>query len=125
MGDEREFKIKISGDAAELTAASEAGAQALEKTGEATKKVAAAQEEGGHAAHKGAEEHRAMHQAMHAISEESPIMGLALRAGMSPIAAVLGAALIEFHKLKQGIEELEKSLTTSQWESYGGVVKAG
>lgn len=50
------------------------------------------------------------HKVLHQITEESPILGTALKAVFSPIGAVLGGATLAFTYLNKQLEEFNKHL---------------
>ncbi|MFO1487840.1 MAG: hypothetical protein U1F65_05120 [Verrucomicrobiota bacterium] len=54
--------------------------------------------------------HRALHKAIHAVTEENPLLGLALQAALNPANALIAVILAGFHKLKQEIEELNEEM---------------
>jgi hypothetical protein len=94
----------------------------IKETTEATKKGHQANEENekgvlslGHA-------HRELHQLMHRVTEQSPLMGLAMRAAMSPQGAAIMAVVAAFHELNKAEEESgakAKEASEANASSYG------
>jgi hypothetical protein len=89
MADEREFRIKITGDASGLASASRQGADALNETTSATKKAAGATEEHAHSFIHAESQGRAFHKVLHEITSASPLLGAALRLALNPVVGLL------------------------------------
>ena len=114
---DREFRIKIiteSGSAQAGVAAAVAGLDQVRDSAEQSGKAheaagEAAKEHGSKLLHAGSGA-KELHKAMHLIAEESPLVGLALKAAMSPIGAALTGAIVLFHEVSASIEELNKEL---------------
>lgn len=68
--------------------------------------------------------HKALHNAMHLITQQAPILGLAFRAAMSPVTAVIMAAIYAFGRLKEDINQLNASLSTASLDGYTKKVEA-
>lgn len=103
MGDEREFKIRIT------TSADASGAQ---KTAAELDNLGRAQDEAGKKAETHGGHLRAMHKVFHALNELVPGLGVLMQAAFSPIGAAVSGALIVlrlFHeKMKEVNEEFRK-----------------
>ena len=103
MGDEREFKIKIT------TSADASGAQ---KTTAELDNLGRAQDEAGKKAGTHGGHLRAMHRVFHALNELVPGLGVLMQAAFSPVGAAVSGALIAlrlFHeKMKEVNEEFRK-----------------
>lgn len=131
MGDEgRDFKLNFTADARSLVAASKESSAAVsevgastEKTTDQTRKLTPAHEEATHAAHKHAGGHKELHKAMHLVMEESPALGLALKAALSPIGGAIMAAVIAFKGVSEQIEEINKELDAMGAEAARGFGK--
>src|SRR5215472_4273147 len=89
MASEREFKIKITGDASGVAVAAQKTGEALGQVSKETEKAGNAAKEASKQSEHHAEAHREMHKAMHLITEESPLMGAALRGSVTGLGAVL------------------------------------
>lgn len=50
--------------------------------------------------------HRDLHKAMHMVTEQSPLLGAAVRAALNPIGAAIGGALIIFKQVNDHIKEM-------------------
>lgn len=111
MADE-EFRIRITGDAADLQQASQAGATSLRNLEEAAKPAAEATGEIGM---KG----RDLKKVLAELGREFPILGTLGRVALNPIALAVAAATALFARLKQDIAELEEALATTEFERYG------
>lgn len=109
-GEEREFKIKITGDASSLVGESRKSADALGQVEGKTKDSAAAHNEAEKATHRHAEGHKELHKAMHVVMEESPVLGLLLKTALSPTGGALLGAIFLFQKLNGEIEAVNKRL---------------
>jgi hypothetical protein len=121
MADEREFKVKITVDAAGATAGSAQAAAALTEMGgkgsEANKAIAAETEK---VIGKKAQSLKALRE----LGREFPILGALGRLAFNPLALAAAGVTMLFQRLKQDIANLEQSLTASTWETYGGVLAA-
>ena len=112
---DREYRIKI------ITVADNAGASAaasgLRDVTNAAGDSGKAQEKAGEAAeghHKsllhaesGAKQ---LHQTLHLLTEQAPLLGLAMEAAITPVGAALAAAAVAFHTISKNLEELNKQL---------------
>src|ERR1039458_4134824 len=103
MGDEREFKIKIT------TAADTSGAK---QTAAALDNLGGAQEKAGKQAEKhGAHPHE-LHRVFHSLNEIVPGLGVLMQAAFSPVGAAISLAVIAFRlfreKMKETNEEFRK-----------------
>jgi len=115
MAVDREFRVRFSGDASQLNAASKEGAAGLEKVGAAT-------EESGKASEKATFSHKDMHRALHEIGEKAPEVGTALNAMSRGPAAGLVILISLIRSTQEGIANLQKSLSTSDWDSFSSLI---
>lgn len=75
-----------------------------------TTKLAEAQEGAEKSAGKLKDGHKELHKLMELMSSQSPVLGTALRAFLSPIGAGLTTAILLFRAVKTDIEETERKL---------------
>jgi hypothetical protein len=95
-------------------AAKKAGG-ATEDLADQTKKLAPAQEETTKSARGLGEAHREMHRLMHQVTEQSPVLGLAMKAAFSPIgAAVMAAGIALRFAAEAEAESLRKAMETAE-----------
>jgi hypothetical protein len=113
---EREVRFRIVGDASSATEAAKQASRGLNQLKDST-------QEAGKEAEKSSLSHKDMHKAMHAIGAAAPEVGLAIKSMTSTASAGLAGLLILFEQTKEGISNLQKSLTTSEWENYKSVVE--
>ena len=105
MGDEREFKIKMSVDAASAITGTQQAAQGFEKTAESVGKAGDAQEKAGDQA-KGHSGHlKAMHKIIHGLNEVVPGLGILMQAAFSPVGAAISAAMIVLRLFNEKMKE--------------------
>lgn len=116
---DREVRYRIVGDASSAVDASRQAATGLDQLANKTR-------DAGREAEKTSFSHRDMHRAMHAVGEKAPEVGLALKGMASAPAAGLAGLLILLEQTKQGIDNLNKSLTASEWDTskIDGIEKA-
>jgi hypothetical protein len=107
---EREVRYKIVGDASSAAEASRQAASGLDQLKQKTDESAKSSE-------KATFSHKDMHKAMHEIGALAPEVGIALRAMASAPAAGLAVLFTLLGKTKEGIENLNKSLTASDWDT--------
>ena len=97
MSVDREYRVRIRIESDSAAAGEAAGA--LDRVGTSTRKVGEETKEHGkqylHAEGAG----RSFHRVLHSISEESPIMGMALRMALSPVPGLMMAAAWGMHSL--------------------------
>jgi hypothetical protein len=106
---DREFKVRITGDASSLVQSSRESADALDSVSSATKKGTEANASAGKSFIELAEHSRGFHKLLHAITEISPAAGLGLIAAFSgPQAAIMGLIML-VRALKSGEEEAAKA----------------
>jgi hypothetical protein len=119
MAVDREFRIRFTGDATQLDDASKLATRGIDRLSDSTK-------ENKQESEKATFSHRQMHQALHQISEKAPEVGIALRAMASGPAAGLVVLTVLLTKAKEGIENLDKSLTSSAWDTtkIDGIAKS-
>ncbi|HZR19601.1 MAG TPA: hypothetical protein VFE51_20115 [Verrucomicrobiae bacterium] len=67
---------------------------------------------------------REFHHLLERVSEQSPVMGAALRTAISPVGGAFALGIFAARGLEETIKELNASMTTSEWESYSSVVQA-
>jgi hypothetical protein len=58
------------------------------------------------------------------LGREFPVLGAAGRLLFSPLTAAAALAFVAIRHIKEGVANLNASLTTSEWESYGSAVAA-
>jgi len=96
--------LRTQGD----TAGAEKVTGAVDETTAATRRSVPAQEEAGKAAEKHGSAHRELHRLMHQVTEESPILGLAMRAVFSPLGAIIMGVVMAIQYYKTAIEDAKK-----------------
>lgn len=125
MADESlELLIKTTAD----TSGADKVAGATEELTKGTQKSAAAHEEAGKAAEKHGEHHRELHRLMHKVTEESPALGLAMRAYFAtPVGAAIMAvvmALEHFMKVQEQAKEKAKEAAGELAKKYTDAIDA-
>jgi hypothetical protein len=113
---EREVRYRIVGDASSAVEAAKQSSAGLNQFKDSTQAA-------GKESEKASLSHKDMHKAMHAIGEKAPAVGLALKAMVSGPGAALAGLLIILGETQKALENLDKSLSTSEWESYAQVVE--
>jgi hypothetical protein len=108
MGDEREFKIKIT------TSADTSGAQ---KTAVDLDNLGRAQEEAGKKAETHGGHLRAMHRIFHGLNEVVPGLGVLMQAAFSPVGAVISGALIVLRLFHEKMKELNEEFRKMEEEA--------
>lgn len=120
---DREFKIRITGDASGISAASREGAAALEGTARATQKGTEANKEHEKSIFQVESAHRAWHKAMHAISTESPLVGEAMRLWLNPTTGLIMGAVLALEYFMKKQEEAKKVTTEAASEMAAGYME--
>ena len=111
MADEREFLIKITGDASGIVAAGKEGAGALKEVNDATKQSVPVTEEASDATNKLGLSHRELHMALAQLGPEFAHMGgmaqYALHNQMlGPVLGIVGAFALWEHRINACVEAL-------------------
>jgi hypothetical protein len=83
--------------------------RALDGITDATKQSTVVTEAHGKAVHELESQHRLLHTAMHKLTEESPLLGVALRSALSPTSAVIIGMVTAFSYLTKAQKEAEKA----------------
>jgi len=100
---DKNYTIRIS------TTADNSGTNAAGKAAEdAGKKITQANEESGHSFLHAESSARAFHQLLHGLTEESPLLGLALRAALSPQSAAIMAVAVGLRMMTQAEDEAKQ-----------------
>src|SRR5689334_15359196 len=99
-----EYKIRTLADTHGITEVETALSNLKKSTGQASD----ATEQHAKHVHELEGQHRALHRAMHAIAEESPILGTALRLALSPASAPIIALTVAFQKLHEAEKQAEE-----------------
>ena len=107
MGDERDFKFNITGDASGVVAAGNQTEAALQGVAGATGRATEANEEHGKSFLHAESSGKAFHKLLHEITEVSPEMGIALRLALSPVGGVIMAAVYAFKQMHDAEKEAE------------------
>ncbi len=101
MGDEREFKIRIT------TLADASGAQ---KTAAELDKVTASTEGAAKATEKHSVGLHAMHRLFHALNEVVPGLGVVMQAAFSPIGATISIAVLALQFFREHLKKINEEL---------------
>lgn len=100
---EREFKIKLIGDASSLVGATQQGAKSLENVG-------IAQDEAGKKAEKHSKRLAGMSKAIGALNQVIPGLGVILQAAFSPIAATISLAVMALRLFQEHLKAVNAEL---------------
>jgi len=141
MSDEREFKIKITGDASSLNAASQQSAQGLQEVGTAAKTGAEGLKENAKAADKSFVSHGQLKSAVKGLKEEFPALAHIAKLALNPIAFTVAGIAGAFALWHARIESLTRllgglelpdfkddgvgkiSATAEAWEKYADAMR--
>jgi hypothetical protein len=112
MGNEREFKIKITGDASGLATSAEQGRNSLGQFTKTTQESGHASEAAGAATESHSKHLHGLHKICHALNEVLPGLGTLMQAAFTPVGAAISVAVMAlryFHeKLKETNEEFKR-----------------
>jgi hypothetical protein len=116
-----EILIKIQSELAQL----QQTVQGLNEAKQATQRGTEANKEHGKSFVQLAEHSRGFHRLLHSITEESPVMGLALHAAFSGPGAAIAGLILLLHQMKSADKESEKAANEAAESASEGFIDIG